>query len=192
MLTVGAVHPCELLWNPSSPDFWFLRCSLVRNDRSGFDHFPVACLLSTTSKTVHLFDVFLLFSFSLVDQSCRGASFLCVSHQFLAFVMSTSRLFSTLQTATDVVHIRNDTFWWARRTSTDDRVITLLAVSAMLPTNSHMYPRPCVAVFECRFGPVRQTHCARSEDSSVLLRCLAPLLRYQACVGATRVQHFCL
>ena len=39
-------------------------------------------------------------------------------------------------------------------------------------------PLPCIGASHLR--------------SATKLRCLAPLLRYQACVGATRVQHLCL
>ena len=82
MLTVGAVHPFELLCNPSSRNVWFLWRSLVRDDPSGPDHFASTCLFSIDHlEYLHLFDVFLLFSFGLIDQSYRNVSFLgVVSH----------------------------------------------------------------------------------------------------------------
>ena len=50
--------------------------------------FPLPSFRSTTSNTFTIFDVFLLFSFGLIDQSYRNASFLgVVSHHLLAFLV---------------------------------------------------------------------------------------------------------
>ena len=60
MLTVRAVHPFELLCNPSSPNVWFLWRSLVRDDPSGPDHFASTSLLSIDHLEYrHLFELFL-------------------------------------------------------------------------------------------------------------------------------------
>ena len=124
MLTVGAVHPSELLCNPSSPNVWFLWRSFVRDDPSGPDHFASTCLPPIDNlEYLHLFDVFLLFSFGLIDLSYRNASFVgVVSYHLVAFlvqavfhqpievldVQQPSFLHGSLQTAADVVNVRDD------------------------------------------------------------------------------------
>ena len=82
VLRGGAVHPFELLCNPSSLNVGFSGVPLFGDDPSGPDHFA--------SNLEYLFDVFLLFSFGLIDQSYRNASFLgVVSHHLLAFFVKT-------------------------------------------------------------------------------------------------------
>ena len=148
--------------------FSFSGVPLFVDDQSGPDHFASTCLLSIDHlEFAHLFDVFLPFSVGLIDQSYRNASFLgVVSHQLLTFLVK-----AVFHHPVDVqaVHLSNFLHDLCKRRRTlskfemtdidgPDRpsrmIVSLHPVLfwmffaigsyAMLPTNSHTNPRPCV------------------------------------------------
>ena len=155
MLTVRAVHPCELLCNTSSPNVWFLWRSLVRDDPSGPHHFASTCFFSIDHlEYLHLFDAFLLFSFGLIDQSYRNASFLGVASTTLSisWLLSSTvsfmalcrrrRMLSTFE-MTDIdgpdslsrmIGPLHPVLFW---------MFFVIGSSTLLPTNSRTNPSPC-------------------------------------------------